>query len=385
MDTNGQPLNSNPPVVPPPVSPAPPVTAQPFQQQPQFQPVAQPFVQSSALVPPKSKKKLIIIICAIVGVLMAGGVVLMIFLVNEKKDESEKELIERDLVNHTEPRSAFETYKQFLIGAIRGNAGEMEPLIVCADSDESIPNKISDYIIGKAIDYNDGYSLPNDYSLEVAYSLSVTAGKPDLKYGEDALYLGLGSSGGIFELYLVNKGIGVERYYVGIDCSTALYDVQREEDVSRLMTAVTHYEANNRGAIPDFTDYALNPSRACDVDMDGGPSNPKSFCGRYLIMQSSSADQFTDPHGPAYKIVAVNDYATGVSSFPVSVSSPLVMFENGVITIESGLGDYSKYDYTIHVIYSATCWGGYANASTSARKFAVLYKLEGDGVICQSN
>jgi hypothetical protein len=202
-------------------------------------------------------------------------------------------------------------------------------------------------------------------------------------------------------------------------------DTQRKEDISRLMTAVTHYEANNRGAIPNFTGTAtpeinwVEPKTVdgetgvpCDVTTNGGPKFPNSFCGRYLIVQGAN-DQFADPDGTPYIIKPANDFPDdnaastwdadeieGTSGNALMIST--VGGQDGITisntckedcaptvsagTVDStGHGGYSAYGYVIHVVYSATCNGEVAIKSSGARKFAVLYKLEGGGVMCQSN
>jgi prepilin-type N-terminal cleavage/methylation domain-containing protein len=192
-------------------------------------------------------------------------------------------------------------------------------------------------------------------------------------------------------------------------------DTQRKEDISRFMTAVTHYEANNRGDIPNFGDTTLNPTddSGCTVDPDNGaPLQPDSFCGRYLIVQGAN-DQFADPDGTPYVIRDANDKpeVSAASNFPTAAEGlkddhlQFVTVDGkteGGITIKNvcdGIdcntsgngvsstnhGGYSAYQYIIHVIYSATCNGEIALPSSGARKFAVLYKLEGGGVMCQSN
>jgi prepilin-type N-terminal cleavage/methylation domain-containing protein len=202
-------------------------------------------------------------------------------------------------------------------------------------------------------------------------------------------------------------------------------DTQRKEDVSRFMTAVTHYEANNRGAIPNFdpattAGAVLNPVETnrytgCDLDQSGSgaPRKPDSFCGRYLIVQGAN-DQFADPDGTPYVIHAANGYpldnsattfnATtiaggglgrltvaqaggqdGVTILNTCTTACTTQQVNGIGGNSSDHGGYSAYAYIIHVIYSATCNGEVAIKSSGARKFAVLYKLEGGGVICQSN
>jgi prepilin-type N-terminal cleavage/methylation domain-containing protein len=204
-------------------------------------------------------------------------------------------------------------------------------------------------------------------------------------------------------------------------------DTQRKEDVSRFMTAVTHYEANNRGAIPNFTATSVpevnwwEPKTVgnangipCDVDPAGlGPKFPDSFCGRYLIVQGAN-DQFADPDGTPYVIKPANNFPDNnagttwdVTAIAGGSSGALVTSKVGNqdgITINNTCkkticaptkaagevdstshGGYSAYGYVIHVVYSATCTGEVAIKSSGARKFAVLYKLEGGGVMCQSN
>jgi hypothetical protein len=197
------------------------------------------------------------------------------------------------------------------------------------------------------------------------------------------------------------------------------------------MTAVTHYEANNRGAIPDLTPGGtLNPTATggrytgCDLDEDGSgaPAEPDSFCGRYLIVQGAN-DQFADPDGTPYVLHPANEFPkdNAASTFDAATIASgglgrLVVAQaggqdgvtilntcggdaasegqsatgcqitvNGIDGNSKNHGGYSAYAYIVHVIYSATCNGEVAIKSSGARKFAVLYKLEGGGVICQSN
>ncbi|MDR2063392.1 MAG: hypothetical protein LBQ02_01175 [Candidatus Nomurabacteria bacterium] len=159
-----------------------------------------------------------------------------------------------------------------------------------------------------------------------------------------------------------------------------LRDVQRKEDMSRLATAVFHYEAKHRGALPDFSDANLNPDGACLTDDSGEPVYAKSFCGSYLIVN----DTFADPSGVAYNIVAVNNYnGAGGSVFPAVVDYPLKIENDEILMVD--VSDYKDYGYRFYVIYGATCNKEVAVATDKERKFAALYKLEQGGAICQSN
>ncbi|MDR2336630.1 MAG: hypothetical protein LBE03_00805 [Candidatus Nomurabacteria bacterium] len=158
----------------------------------------------------------------------------------------------------------------------------------------------------------------------------------------------------------------------------AFRDTQRKEDISRFMTAVTYYQANNRGAIPDFTDSKLNPSGACEINSSGELAHASSFCGSYVVVEANN--EFFDPDGTVYNIVAANEPSAG---FPTTVDFPLIL-EDEQIRLANDL-DYDEYGHKLHVVYNATCQKEVAVVTAGQRKFAVLYKLENGGAICQSN
>jgi hypothetical protein len=101
-------------------------------------------------------------------------------------------------------------------------------------------------------------------------------------------------------------------------------------------------------------------------------------------------DSFIDPTRSSYNIKAINKVSPESGELVAMTVRPYMDVEDSEdsvyerISLKEGL-DYASYEYNINVIYSATCEGDFVVASAGARKFAVLYKLEGDGVICQSN
>jgi hypothetical protein len=371
---------------------APLAQAQPFQPidtsapaQP-FQPpaMAQPLGQPAPAPPPKSKKKLIIIICAIAGVLIAGGVALLIFLLNNGPS-----------------RTATETLKEFTTLTVDGDFDKLQSLMICRDTKETLSDDMMAYLKEVGESSIDASTPEEGKALAMLIiNKAIDQNKDVLESGkseimledlDDISFWGITS--------LIKKG---NSYYMGVDCSKlnaemgeksdsesktdvqSKNDIQRKEDVSRFMTAVANYQANNRGALPDFEDEHLNPYGACTLNSDGDSFYPNSFCSRYLTVENSA---FENPDGEYYVIEAANSYD---SDFPTVVSYPLAL-EDGQITIEEDsygidYGEYGDYRYyTIYVVYGATCDGEYAVAATGSRKFAALHKPEQGGMICQNN
>lgn len=124
-------------------------------------------------------------------------------------------------------------------------------------------------------------------------------------------------------------------------------DTQRNNDISRMMTAVTQYQANNRGALP-----------ANQAAWDDNKADSSSFKNVYL---KAGGDTFADPDGTEYKIVLKGN--AGSNS-----AGPTVFT-----------------DHQIWIYTKAKCEGEKPVSSSGANQIAVLYKREGGGVICRNN
>ena len=126
-------------------------------------------------------------------------------------------------------------------------------------------------------------------------------------------------------------------------------DTQRQNDVSRVVTAIQNYEANNRGDTPKHGKEA-------------------DFVDKYLKVGSDgAADSFEDPDGSAYTLNIVD---CGTPTSGSCAAQPADSF--------------SGQKHTMKVITKAVCEGEVVKESTGARNIAVTYKKEGGGVICQS-
>lgn len=110
-------------------------------------------------------------------------------------------------------------------------------------------------------------------------------------------------------------------------------DTQRKNDISRVMTAIQNYQSNNRNKLP------------ANSELTGG-----GFIQDYLAV---NGETFTDPNG--------DNYSFRNASNPTSFSTRIFFTKN------------------------ATCDGEKVDTGKGAQKIALQYKLEGGGVICESN
>lgn len=117
-------------------------------------------------------------------------------------------------------------------------------------------------------------------------------------------------------------------------------DTQRKNDLSRLNTAISSYQSNNRGSIPSGDGAATN--------------NWGGFVTRYV---RTNGDTFTDPSG--------TDYI-------VAQSQPLPATFDGSNPV-------------IKVTPGAICNGEAIQTGQPPHKVAIQMKLEGSGTACQSN
>jgi prepilin-type N-terminal cleavage/methylation domain-containing protein len=133
-------------------------------------------------------------------------------------------------------------------------------------------------------------------------------------------------------------------------------DTQRQNDVSRLMTAIQNYQTNNRGKVPD------------------DDSKWNSFKNDYLLVNTNgAADTFEDPDGSPYDLEVVTceqKDATGECKAEQQRYLAATTFKSQA--------------HKILVVKKAVCDGEITRLSNGERNIAVAYKKEGGGVICQS-
>ncbi|MBR3176049.1 type II secretion system protein [Candidatus Saccharibacteria bacterium] len=161
-------------------------------------------------------------------------------------------------------------------------------------------------------------------------------------------------------------------------------DTQRRDDISRLTTALTQFQANNGGDVP------MTRSDLCRVGNgtnDGShfyagninPSDPSTYTGskscefiaKYMNSSSSTINEFKDPSGDAYGIKFIA-YGDGKES-------------NFTSWVNTNVNNKTSMTKLIYVAKHAECDGEQMVWSDQGRSFAISLKLEGAGTVCIDN
>ena len=128
-------------------------------------------------------------------------------------------------------------------------------------------------------------------------------------------------------------------------------DTQRRNDLSRFTTALTSYQTNNSGKLPAAgitAKYTADAASLCSKN---------TFCSAYF---GTTEEESTDPDGTEYKVAIIDKSANYVKP--------------------------TTFDHVIYTVYNAKCGSdGAISSVTGARKYAIVYKLEGSGYYCQDN
>ncbi|MCQ2571327.1 MAG: type II secretion system GspH family protein [Candidatus Saccharibacteria bacterium] len=144
-------------------------------------------------------------------------------------------------------------------------------------------------------------------------------------------------------------------------------NTQREDDLSRFLTAANDYQTNNNGKTP-----FKNNNNTYSVDT--------KFVKRYIDDECNTKDginysdcgaQFTDPDGTIYsmKHIAQISKQTDVASVDSSVQNI----------------DWPNL-HTVMAYTNASCGDeGVAEKGTGNRQYAVFYVLEGGAISCNDN
>lgn len=144
-------------------------------------------------------------------------------------------------------------------------------------------------------------------------------------------------------------------------------NTQREDDISRFLTAANDYQTNNNGKSPfGKTDNAIAGvdkkfvknyiDKNCEEDT-GGQNGNYEKCG----------NEFTDPDGTIY---AMKWYEK------ISVDSKDVI----------GNTTWEDSNHQVRVYTNASCGDeGYAVKGTGERQYAMFYILEGGSTTCNDN
>ena len=143
-------------------------------------------------------------------------------------------------------------------------------------------------------------------------------------------------------------------------------NTQREDDLSRFITAVNDYQSNNGGKTPfqtgllgSFTKRYIDDN--CTASSDGKTVSGKT-CGA----------QFTDPDGEQY-VWAKQADATKTTADDKKEAS--------------FLGTDAAVDHKLYVVQHSGCGSveRVLKYDSGARNFSLMYKLEGGAVSCNDN
>jgi len=178
-------------------------------------------------------------------------------------------------------------------------------------------------------------------------------------------------------------------------------DTQRSNDMSRVVTALNQYQANNRGAIPTNGVYVKgHAEKAASASTTIDTKSWNYFYDNYLIVSAGgSTDVFADPDGEPYALWIqkckttggkVGDTCDGATQrFDATFDEQSNGFtgtraEAGAAandTINTG----GNANHSISIVTHATCENEIAMYSTGSRKVAIVYKKEGGGTFCLNN
>lgn len=148
-------------------------------------------------------------------------------------------------------------------------------------------------------------------------------------------------------------------------------NTQREDDLSRFVTAATDYQKNNKGKLPFYFEGSKKI-----VDEKYVPKYIDSSC--ILDPESSvnvrrytdCSDQFTDPDGTIYKMQYMNDAKK---------------LNNGN-SFNAYQGSWEESDHRVRAYTTAKCGDeGTMEISSGNRGFALTYVMEGGAVRCNDN
>ncbi len=141
-------------------------------------------------------------------------------------------------------------------------------------------------------------------------------------------------------------------------------NVQREDDISRFLTAVTDFQTNNSGKTPwQANDVATFTRRYIDDKCEAEDGK---------IVADSCGDEFRDPDGTQYE-------------WGEAISVPSTTPDKGVSVFDGDVPE--EPDHIIYVRTSAGCGDkeGYVEYYAGERSVALFYVEEGGYILCIDN
>jgi prepilin-type N-terminal cleavage/methylation domain-containing protein len=172
-------------------------------------------------------------------------------------------------------------------------------------------------------------------------------------------------------------------------------DTQRRNDMSRVDTALVQYQTNHTTG----SNITSLPDAGSWVGAENFPTTCNSACAfiqQYMNSGSGTVatNDFTDPDGTYYSMVitdnwsiAANQKSTtnlGVTIGSTTYNSQLAVTEKSGVKTGTITGQGAYDAHVIYVVPGGQCDGADVVPS-SAKHFAILYRLEGAGVYCMDD
>ena len=140
-------------------------------------------------------------------------------------------------------------------------------------------------------------------------------------------------------------------------------NTQRENDISRFMTAVQQFQANNGGKTPfEASKTGIFTKRYIDKSCTNAADNSTTF--------TNCGSQFTDPDGAFYQW-SVSTHSNNAKDTPAPSTG------NNAVT---------DVNHVIYVVQNGTCGlDGEVEKGTGNRQLAFVYVMEGGARYCVDN
>ena len=164
-------------------------------------------------------------------------------------------------------------------------------------------------------------------------------------------------------------------------------DTQRRNDMARVATALTQYQANNGGELP-YTRGSVgkyNPENGTGIDNCGGVSaaNRKActFIRDYMNAAGATTSEFKDPNGSQYGVLFTSLLSDG--TVPTNTAWSTIKLEGDSTNGYS----LSKHNFSVFLVARGAECNGEKIETTGDRDktYAIMYRLEGSGVYCSDN
>ncbi len=144
-------------------------------------------------------------------------------------------------------------------------------------------------------------------------------------------------------------------------------DTQRRNDMSRLASAITNYQSNNNGRLPDAGEVRAPSEDSAEGTWPCEASGVKtnSACNiirTYMNSVNANENEFKDPGGNSYGLI--------IAPYSAELAMP------------------TTYDRTPIIVTGASCKNdglGGVEFSNNKRDYAIVFMLEGSGLYCSDS